>query len=106
MHINKVTGFQQFLSSALTAAVSCSTGLMKLTTTGDVANAAEISVGGSTGAIRFRDDGTAPTSNIGMRLPSGTAPYLYQGDLHKLQFIVDAVPGNADVNVRYLVVSD
>lgn len=106
MHITKVVGFQQFLSSALTAAVACSTSLMKLTSTGDVANAAEISVGGTTGAIRFRDDGTAPTSNIGMRLPTGTVPYLYQGDLHKLQFITDAVPGNADANLRYVLVSD
>lgn len=106
MRINKVIGFQQFLSSAITSAVACSSALMKLTQTGDVANAAEISVGGSTGAIRFRDDGTAPTSNIGTRLPAGTVPYLYQGDLHKLQMIADAVPGNADVNVRYVLVAD
>ena len=106
MHINKVTGFQQFTSNSLTAALSVSTALLKLNSTGDIANAAEISVGGSTGAIRWRDDGTAPTSNIGMRLASGSLPYLYQGDLHKLQFIADSVPGNADANVRYVLVAD
>ncbi len=106
MHITKVIGFQQVLSSALTAAVSCSTGLMKLNETGETANAAELSIGGSTGAVRFRDDGAPPTSNIGMRLASGSLPYLYQGDLHKLKFIADSVPGNADVNVRYVQVID
>jgi hypothetical protein len=56
--------------------------------------------------VRWRDDGLSPTSNIGMRMPSGQQPYLYTGDLHKLRFIVDSVPGNADMNVTYVRVSD
>ena len=107
MQINKVIGFQQFISSSLTSAVACSTALLKEIQSGGIsANAAVFSVGGSTGAVRWRDDGTAPTSNIGMRMPAGVAPYLYQGDLQKLQFIVDSVPGNADMNITYVRVSD
>lgn len=106
MRVTKIIGFQQFLSSALTAAVACSTSLMKHAQTGDPANAALVSAGGSSGAIRWRDDGTDPTSNIGMRLPAGVAPYFYQGDLGKLKFIADAVPGNADVNITYVQAVD
>lgn len=106
MRITKVIGFQQLLSSSIaTAAVACSTSLLK-DGQGNSANAAQLSVGGSTGAIRWRDDGTAPTSNIGMRLPAGVAPYFYQGDLQKILFIADSVPGNADVNITYFQVAD
>ena len=106
MRINNVVGFQQLTSSTIASASSCSTALYRNVTTGVLANAAVISAGGSSGAIRFRDDGTAPTSNIGMRLPSGIAPYFYQGDLNRLQFIADAVPGNADVNITYVYAQD
>lgn len=105
MRITKVINFQQFTSSAVTAVVAVSTALLT-DPQGVQANAAIFSVGGSTGAIRFRDDGTAPTSNIGMRLPAGVNPYFYQGDLHRLKFIVDSVPGNADVNATYVQVAD
>lgn len=106
MRITAVVGFQQFLSSALTAVVSASTALLQDIQRGIPANAAMISIGGSTGAIRFRDDGTSPTSNIGMRLPAGVIPYFYQGDLQKLKFIADSVPGNADVNITYVQAID
>lgn len=106
MQVTKVIGFQQFLSSALTAVQSCSTALLVDAQSGSKANAAWMSVGGSTGAVRWRDDGTSPTSNIGMRMAAGTLPYLYQGDLHKLRLIVDSVPGNADMNLTYVQVSD
>lgn len=106
MRINKVVGFQQLLSSTITSASALSSSLLAHPQTGEKCNAALISAGGSTGAVRWRDDGTAPTSNIGMRLPAGVAPYLYQGDIGRLQFIADAVPGNADVNVTFLLVSD
>lgn len=105
MHINASLAFQQFTSTVITTAVTLSTTLMK-DVLGAPANAVYVSVGGSTGAVRYRDDGTAPTSNIGMRLPSGAAPFLLQGNLQKLQFIADAVPGNADVNITYLQVAD
>lgn len=100
--MRRITGFQQFTSNSIaTSALGVSTALLTNAQSGARANAALLSVGGSTGAIRFRDDGTAPTSNIGMRLPAGTVPYFYQGDLQKLMFIADSVPGNADVNVTF-----
>lgn len=105
MRINSVIGFQQFTSNALTAAVSCSTALL-IDAQGQKANAAYFSVGGSSGSIRYRDDGTAPTSNIGLRLSSGGTPFLYQGDLYKVKFITDFVPGHADLSITYLQVAD
>jgi hypothetical protein len=102
--LRQITGFQQFTSQSLTGALGVSTALLLDEKSGTRANAALISIGGSTGAIRFRDDGVAPTSNIGMRLPAGVVPFLYQGDLNKIRFIADSVPGNADVNVTYLSV--
>lgn len=99
--MRRITGFQLFTSQTLTGALGISTALLN-DNNGVLANAALISIGGSTGAIRFRDDGTAPTSNIGMRLPTGTVPYLYHGDLHKLRFIADSVPGNAEINVTFV----
>lgn len=104
MHVTKIVGFQQFTSNTLTAVVSPSTSLL-ITGQGIQANAAIISVGGSTGAIRFLDI-SAPTSNIGMRLAAGTLPYFYQGDIQNLKFIADAVPGNADANIQYVNVCD
>lgn len=79
---------------------------MKNTTNGLIANAAIFQAGGSTGAIRFRDDGIAPTTVIGMRIPANTLPYFYQGDLHRLQFIADSTAGNADVQITYVLAND
>lgn len=106
MHINAVIGFQGFTSNQLTGVVSCSTSLMT-DGQGQKANAAYFCVGGTSGSIRYRDDGGAPTSNTGMRLTSGAAtPFLYQGDLYKVKFIADFVPGHADLQITYLQVAD
>lgn len=106
MRVTRVINFQQFTSNTIaTTPTACSTALLT-DAQGNKANAALFSTGGSTGAIRWRDDGTAPTSSIGIRLPAGVAPYFYQGDLNRLLFIADSVPGNADVNVVYVQVAD
>ena len=106
MHVSKVIGYQQFSSTTITSAQRIATTALIDQASGDRANAAWISIGGSTGAVRFRDDGTAPTGALGMRLVPGLLPYLYQGDLMRLQFILDATTGNADVNLSYVQVSD
>lgn len=106
MHINRVIGFQNFTSQSLTSVVTVSTQLLTDTKTGERADAAVFSVGGSTGSIRFRDDGGVPSASVGMRLPSTLQPYVYTGDLHKLQFIADAVAGNADLNIDYVKIND
>lgn len=38
-------------------------------------------------AVRYKDDGSAPTSSIGVELPFGTAPFTYSGTLSAIQFI-------------------
>lgn len=46
----------------------------------------------STQAVRFTTDGaTAPTATVGQRLAVDATPYLYTGDLTKVQFIELAV---------------
>ena len=49
-------------------------------------------------AVRWRDDGTAPTSTVGMPLAVGV-PLQYDGDLTKIRFIQQAATGI--INVSY-----
>lgn len=48
--------------------------------------------------VRWRDDGTAPTTTVGMLLLKDT-PFEYSGDLSAIQFI--EVTSGADLNVSY-----
>lgn len=50
-------------------------------------------------AIRWRDDGTAPTASIGMILQLGADPYPYDGPLSAIRFIETAT--GAKLNVSY-----
>lgn len=47
-------------------------------------------------AIRWRDDGTAPTATVGMRLAVGGELY-YDGELSKLKLIEEVVGAKANV---------
>jgi hypothetical protein len=49
-------------------------------------------------AVRWRDDGTAPTASVGQPLASGS-DFLYTGKLSKLKFIEQAA--SAKLNVCY-----
>lgn len=61
-------------------------------------NAALVLLQAETEAVRWRDDGTAPTASVGMLLAAGeTLPY--NGDLRALRFI-EVVTG-AKLNVTY-----
>lgn len=51
-----------------------------------------------TAAVRWRDDGVAPTAAVGMPLAAGTT-LQYDGDLTKIQFIQNG--GTAELNVTY-----
>jgi hypothetical protein len=53
-----------------------------------------------TQAVRWRDDGTAPTASVGMPLAVGVA-LQYDGDLSKIQFIEQV--GSAKLNISYYV---
>jgi hypothetical protein len=57
---------------------------------------AEICV--ETAGVRYRDDGTAPTSSTGMPVSSGTC-FQYGGPLNKIQFIQQS--GSPTINVSY-----
>lgn len=74
-------GYQQIAAATLTAAT-------KLTVptgpNGQPPTYAVIQCNG--GAVRWRDDGSAPTSSIGMSIPTGSE-LDYYGDLSIIQFI-------------------
>ena len=53
-----------------------------------------------TNAIRWRDDGTAPTATIGMRLVPGV-DLVYTGDLTTIKFIEETATSN--LNISYYV---
>jgi hypothetical protein len=48
-------------------------------------------------AVRWRDDGTAPTATVGMPLPAG-GQMTYAGDLGAIQFIEQADGAALDVS--------
>lgn len=80
-------GYQQYTS--LSSAIN-------LTSIPDQATIAEIIVEAQ--AIRYRDDGTAPTASIGMPVAAGNA-FQYSGDLSAVQFIQQT--SGAIINVSY-----
>jgi hypothetical protein len=49
-------------------------------------------------SIRWRDDGTAPTSTVGMPVAPGSV-FIYDGDLTRIRFI--QVTATATLNVSY-----
>lgn len=49
--------------------------------------------------VRWRDDGTAPTSTVGMRIVLDEVPMFYGGDLSAIQFIEESA--SAELNVSY-----
>lgn len=51
-----------------------------------------------TAAVRWRDDGVAPTASIGMPLAAGVT-LQYDGDLTKIRFIENG--GTAELNISY-----
>ena len=51
-----------------------------------------------TQSVRWRDDGTAPTSSVGTLLAAGESMF-YEGDLNQLRFIV--VTASAKLNVTF-----
>lgn len=50
-------------------------------------------------AVRWRDDGTAPTTTVGMLLSPGLLPFVYTADLSTIEFI--AASSGAILNVSY-----
>ena len=51
-------------------------------------------------AVRWRDDGVAPTATVGMPLAVGV-PLQYDGDLNKIRFIQQAATGIINISYYY-----
>lgn len=79
--------------------LSSLSGATKLTscTNGIPTTASVIVVAAETQAVRWRDDGTAPTASVGMPIATGSA-LVYQGDLTTIQFIEETASAKIDVS--------
>lgn len=87
-------GYQQLTAANLATAQSLTP--VAQAGTGVKPNAALMSV--SATAVRFTTDGTTtPTATVGMRLPVGIAPWLYEGALDKFQAILESGTPTLDV---------
>jgi hypothetical protein len=89
-------GYQQI------ASLSSATGLtVPTTTTGGLSARPSIAmIIAETAAVRWRDDGVAPTATVGMPLAIG-ATLQYDGDIGAIQFIEQTA--GAKLNVSYYV---
>ncbi len=66
-------------------------------TSGGIPNSATLAVISVEGEpIRYRDDGQAPTSSVGMPIANGQA-FTYQSTLSKLQFIQESSSASIDI---------
>jgi hypothetical protein len=92
--VHKPTGFAQYttLSSAIALSATPTTGIVLPD------NACRALIQPEAQAIRWRDDGTAPTAAIGLMIPVGIV-LEYEGDLALFKMI-EMVAG-AKVNVSY-----
>lgn len=89
MRVNEkygVRGFQQITSLAAATALTVPSGTEKILL--DVEGA----------AVRWRDDGTNPTTSVGHRLTVGST-LIYEGDLDAIRFIQESA--GAKLNVSY-----
>jgi hypothetical protein len=70
-----------------TTSQACTSSGAALTTVGPPNGATFVLLGADTQAIRWRDDGGAPTASVGMLLVANTQPVLYSGTMRNMQFI-------------------
>ena len=101
MRVAAVCGFQQMTAANLAAAFPMTP--VNQASTGQKPNAAILTA--SATAVRYTDDGaTTPTATVGVRLPSGIAPFLYQGSLANFRAILES--GTPTLDISYVLVSD
>jgi hypothetical protein len=92
-------GFEQLTSLAASIGLTTPKGPMFGTAPELSKSVARLAIIQAEGAnVRWRDDGTAPTAGIGMRLLQDRDMF-YQGDLSAIRFIQEA--GGAKLNVAY-----
>lgn len=92
--ITSVLGYQQITS------LSAATGLtIPARDPNGLANTPKIAIiTPETQAVRWRDDGVAPTASVGMPLAAGVT-LQYDGDLSKIKFIEQTA--SAKLNITY-----
>lgn len=98
MKVVNSLGFQQLTAANLAASFPLTLPIVN----GAKPNAAYMTA--SATAVRYRDDGAAPTAAIGMRLPVGIEPFLFQGDLEKFRAILES--GTPTLDVNYVTITD
>ena len=96
--VAKSIGFQQLDATALASAVGFT---LPVDSSGSKPNGAYLS--SFTGNVRYRDDGTAPTAAIGMRLVAGNDPFLFMGNMEKFKAILEG--GSPTLNITYVLLS-
>src|SRR5258707_661400 len=101
MRITAICGFQQMSAANLPAAFR----MTRLTEAGTGQKRTAAILTASATAVRYTDDGaTTPTAAIGIRLPVGVAPFLYQGSLANFRAILES--GSPTLDITYVLVSD
>ena len=88
MALKEVTsnlGFQQITPGATSTALTVPTGARIAVIHTEVA------------VMRWRDDGTAPTASVGMRIPTGSE-LIYDGELTKLRLIQEGAGAIANIS--------
>ena len=94
-------GFEQLTGINAATALASPAGSLWSATAGVPGTKARLAIFCVEGAnVRWRDDGTAPTTSVGMRILKDT-DMLYVGDLKAIRFIDEAGGGAAKVNVSY-----
>ena len=96
--VSQLTGTAGGAGTYRTSVATTSSGA-SLTAGGIPSNATAVVLQGETANVRYRDDGGAPTTAIGLILVSGTPALWYPGTLSKLRFI--AATGSPLVNVAF-----
>lgn len=85
-------GYQQI------ASLATSTGLTLPTNNTNFGNPTYAIIQAEAQAVRWRDDGTAPTASVGMTIAAG-GELRYDGNLNAIRFI--EVTASAKLNVSY-----
>jgi hypothetical protein len=92
--ITACMGYQQITSLSAATALT----VPKRDATGLIGSPKLAIITVETQAVRWRDDGVAPTASVGMPLAAG-ATLQYDGDLSRIQFIEQTA--SAKINISY-----
>lgn len=97
-----VDGYQQIASATLASATAPTIpGTAKyIDVVAEGVDGTDATTGGPNGCVRWRDDGTSPTGDIGLPLRAGTSLFGWTGSLANLKFIL-ATGATCTLNLRF-----